>query len=577
MSRRFAADNSEVRWSLPAAVDATGAFTVAAVVRRRGGLGVQQHIIGSVTSAGTVSGWDFGFEVSGSNTDRLHYGSNNSASFIVSSTAVSDTTNWWLVAISKPTGSSQPRAHFRNLTTSAAAVHENTLFGTVSSPLTASGGTIRVGENKDIADLDANLAVVAYWGLNLTDAQIDELWAHNKTDDFLLNSAGVPLVCYEFNQATATDPVPDLSVNGAAWSLTNGTAVDGSENPPSWIYHTSLGPPATVDPTPPLSILQMPFMVGFPNLPLIFAPQPVSPRPTVFDQTVDLDSIGIASAEAFGSHSVITTQFIDADTRGIASAEAFGVDRVDSQVLGTGIASLEAFGTARVDLTINTVGIASAEAFGGLREDLSISPTGIASVETFGVASVSASTGTNVNLTGITSTEAFGTTRVDLSNAPTGIASAEAFGSATVNVTVAGSISPTGITSTESFGTTRVDVSSAPTGIPSAEAFGIPRIDLGLLLTGITSAESFGSDRVDLQITPTGIPSLLAFGSDRVDLSILLTGIPSSEAFGSTDRIDESILMTAIPSGEAFGPIIVTGGALVAGSRGDLATMGYGT
>jgi hypothetical protein len=164
MSRRFAADNSEVRWSLPAAVDVTGAFTVAAVVRRRGGLGVQQHIFGSVTSAGTTSGWDFGFEVSGSNTDRLHYGSNNSASFIVSSTAVSDTTNWWLVAISKPTGTSQPRAHFRNLTTSAAAVHENTLFGTVASPITASGGTLRVGENKDIADLDANLAVVAFWG-----------------------------------------------------------------------------------------------------------------------------------------------------------------------------------------------------------------------------------------------------------------------------------------------------------------------------------------------------------------------------------------------------------------------------
>lgn len=356
-------------------------------------------------------------------------------------------------------------------------------------------------------------------------------------------------------------------------------------------------------PQSPLSILQMPFMVAFPSLPVIFTPQPVSPRPTVFDQTVDLDSTAIASAEVFGTLSVTspTDQTVDADTRGIASAEAFGthtvttptvqtisptgitsaeafgVDRVDQQVIATGIASAEAFGTARVDLNINPVGIVSAEAFGGLREDLAINPVGIASAEVFGVASVSASTGANVNPTGISSAEAFGTARVDLSSAPTGIGSAEAFGAATVIVTTAGTINPSGITSTEAFGVTRVDLSNAPTGIPSAEAFGVARVDLGVSLTGITSAEAFGSDRVDLQTVMTGIPSLLAFGSDRVDLSVLLTGIPSSEAFGFTDRIDESILMTAIPSGEAFGSIIVSGGTLAAGSRGDLATMGYGT
>jgi hypothetical protein len=236
VSRRFSADNSEIRFNLPGAVDVTGAFTMSAVIRRRG-TGAAQFIFGSVTSAGTVSGWEFGFLASGA----VKYGANNSGSFINSNELITDTTDWWVITLGKPTGTSQPRIHLKNITTGATATHTNTAFGTVAGPTSASGGTLRIGENKDVEDLNANLAVVAFWGANLTDAQADELWVNKQTLDYINCSAGTPLVLYELNQAAATDVVPDVQGNGATWTVTSGTTVDSAVDPPSWVY-TSVAP-----------------------------------------------------------------------------------------------------------------------------------------------------------------------------------------------------------------------------------------------------------------------------------------------------------------------------------------------
>jgi hypothetical protein len=244
LSRRFAADNSEINFSLPAAVDATGAFTCSAVIRRRG-TGTAQFIFGSSNAGNTVTGWEYGFLTTGA----VKYGSNNSASFINSTETITDTTDWRVITLGKPTGTSQPRIHIRDLTTGATATHSNTLFGTVASPLSETGGLVRVGQNKSIEDLDANLAVVAYWGLNLSDAQADELWAHSTTYDYLNCSAGPPLVLYEFNQAQATDAVRDVRANGATWNATAGTTVDTATDPPSWVY-LSDGVRQTFNPIP---------------------------------------------------------------------------------------------------------------------------------------------------------------------------------------------------------------------------------------------------------------------------------------------------------------------------------------
>jgi hypothetical protein len=246
VSRRFAADNSEIRFALPAAVDATGAFTCSAVIRRRG-TGTAQYIFGSSNAANTTTGWEFGFLASGA----VKFGANNSASFINSSETITDTTDWRVITLSKPTGTSQPRIHIKDITTGATATHSNTLFGTVTSPLTETGGNIRIGQNKNIEDLDANLAVVAYWNLNLTDAQADELWANTATSDYVNCSAGAPLVLYELNQPNATDSVPDVQGNGATWAATAGTTVDSAVDPPGWDY---IG--GAVTPVPPANRLK---------------------------------------------------------------------------------------------------------------------------------------------------------------------------------------------------------------------------------------------------------------------------------------------------------------------------------
>ena len=73
---------------------------------------------------------------------------------------------------------------------------------------------------------------------------------------------------------------------------------------------------------------------------------------------------GIASQEAFGSHTVSVSGAITIIPGGIASGEAFGTLTIQFYVVASAIASLEAFGSAQVNLRLLASAIASGEGHG---------------------------------------------------------------------------------------------------------------------------------------------------------------------------------------------------------------------
>jgi hypothetical protein len=224
----------------------------------------------------------------------------------------------------------------------------------------------------------------------------------------------------------------------------------------------------------------------------------------------------IASLEAFGSPQLDLTVLADP----VASAETFGSTTliIEQFLSPDAIASLEAFGTAQIDLTVLATGIASLEAFGTAQLDLTVFPTSIASAETFGSATVVAQ-------------QFLG---------PDAIASAEAFGSPQLNLIVF----PSSIASGETFGSPQLDLTVFPDGIATLEAFGSAQLNLTIFPSSIAGAEAFGTATLTKGtiLLPDAIASLEAFGT----LTIA--------------NVDQFIYPGSIPSGETFGTAILIGG-----------------
>lgn len=330
------------------------------------------------------------------------------------------------------------------------------------------------------------------------------------------------------------------------------------------------------------------------------APDEAVGTPTITTGNVNLVPAGIASAEAFGSHTVsnvATTQTILPG--GIASGEAFGSPTLQPgpvSVTPTGIPSGEAFGSATLTagpVNIQPTGIASAEAFGSqtiATGPVSVAPTGIASAEAFGPTTLTTGP-VNLFPTGIASGETFGDPVVSQGGVvlqPAGIASAEAFGGAQLT-TGPVSVLPAGIPSAEVFGDAVVSAGGAllqPSGIPSAEAFGGAALSTGpvnIAPSGIASAEIFGDPVISTGavVQPSGIGSTEAFGSANLStgpVSISPSGIPSAEAIGDpVVSTGGSILQpSGIPSAEAFGGAVLTTGPVTVSLTGIPSAEAFG-
>ena len=89
---------------------------------------------------------------------------------------------------------------------------------------------------------------------------------------------------------------------------------------------------------------------------------------------------GIASAEAFGSHSVSFTYAIT----GVASAEVFGTATIRFTIAPTGIPTAEVVNPGTGSEGTTQTGIPSSEAFGTATQRLGTSLTGIPTGEAFG-------------------------------------------------------------------------------------------------------------------------------------------------------------------------------------------------
>lgn len=235
MSRRFSADNSEVRYPVTASSDHTGAFSKAFMVRRRA-TGAWHALDGHHSSGGTgAMGVEF------SNTNKISYTPNNIVGSLSTATFTS-TTIWWIIVLTKTAGSSVPRGHYKDLSTPAAWVHEN-LDTSVGNPSSQSGGTIRMGEYADTDDANMNVSAHADWGSALSDGECEELTADLAT---WVEHSVAPVFVFQHNQASASDVIEDLTGNGHDSVTINGTTMEAGTEPPGIAYYTAGGGGVTV-------------------------------------------------------------------------------------------------------------------------------------------------------------------------------------------------------------------------------------------------------------------------------------------------------------------------------------------
>lgn len=250
---RFSAANDEVRFNLPAAANFTAAYTVAALVLRRAVPGGVWHAILGHHSSTSVPQLAIEFD----STNHVELNQNNGAASRTSTSTISSTTDWYLIAATKAAGTVTPRFHLKNITTGAAWAHEAGA-GTLANAPTAASGTIRVGEWNDNDDLNANVAVIGGWAAALADTgagSVENLATNLRTSDWT-GHATAPAYVHEL---TSTTTIPDLMGNGATLNIVNGTSLDTSNDPPGWNFNgTGGGAAATVNkiPTPRAAVFR---------------------------------------------------------------------------------------------------------------------------------------------------------------------------------------------------------------------------------------------------------------------------------------------------------------------------------
>lgn len=209
--------------------------------------------------------------------------------------------------------------------------------------------------------------------------------------------------------------------------------------------------------------------------------------PNINAPVIDVAGQGIASAAVFGTPSLLWT----IQPSPIVSREQFGIISIANSFLQpTGIASVEAFGSHSVAFGIKPPAIASAGAIGVPSLGRPIYPTGIPTEEVFGTPKLA----DGIRPSGIPTEEAFGTPSLARLIRPTGFRS-DAVG----RPNIARVVNPAGITSAEALGTPRLGTGVRPVGIPTDESFGVGQIDQRILMTGIPSAEKFG--RISICVT----------------------------------------------------------------------------
>ena len=211
----------------------TGAHTWVALLSRGGTATNYQAMLGAHTSS-NGRGAMFAFSNT-TNPGRLSFYNNVSNAETVTNLIPTANTDWWLVAYSRAAGSNNGRWHGKNITTGAAAFHENGDIA-LADPPNAAGGYVKIG-NYDLTpgnpgsaeeDFNGSLGLIAWWNANLSDAQFNELYANLRTSDLWNCTAGPPASLTELTSLTLVDLAGLMT-----WAAPTGATLTGA-NPTGW-------------------------------------------------------------------------------------------------------------------------------------------------------------------------------------------------------------------------------------------------------------------------------------------------------------------------------------------------------
>lgn len=223
---QFNGTSDYIRWStLATALQnvTDGAWTIAALVKRdsTGNYdGIAALLSGTPGSGTTEAG--IGFD--GANQNWIYV----DPGYVQFTTALTDTTNPYIVAVSKAAGSATPRLAWK-LGSGGSWSHENA-GATIADQIASSHLEIGVLSGEE---LPAHVGVIGIWEGAMSDANKEALDNNWQTSDWWGNAHGQPQFLCEFNVAAGS--LTDLAGNASGLS-SSGTTLDGAETLNSWNF-----------------------------------------------------------------------------------------------------------------------------------------------------------------------------------------------------------------------------------------------------------------------------------------------------------------------------------------------------
>lgn len=213
-----------------------GTFTIAALVRATNAFGPFDSIIG-VHSA-TLMSW----QLTILGTPNVIWYDDLNGHQHQPGTAFNDedVNDWYIIVVTRASGATTPRFHFKNLTDGTAWEHVDSSIGaSAANPRSASGGYFKIGNFDNSPgtpgsaddDFEGDIGLVGFWdGVNMSDGEVEALLTNMKTSDWHNHAAGDVTLLTEL---TSTTPI-DIGEAGISLTVT-GATLTGSD-PPGWTF-----------------------------------------------------------------------------------------------------------------------------------------------------------------------------------------------------------------------------------------------------------------------------------------------------------------------------------------------------
>lgn len=210
-----------------------GAHTLVMLVRR-GSAGFFQDPFAIANSARTLVYAGIKFRDTSAPANAVAYDASRLG--VDDGTAWTSTTNWLMTAVTLDTADTPDAVfHRRDHTANAAWTHINgsgsPAYGGASTP--GSSGIMQHGRWLTGDWFNGDVALVGAWAARLTNAQLDELKANDRTSDWWNCSVGPPLYLVECNLAEAS--LVDLAGHSVRVAPANAPTLTGGD-PDRWTF-----------------------------------------------------------------------------------------------------------------------------------------------------------------------------------------------------------------------------------------------------------------------------------------------------------------------------------------------------